>query len=242
MVADHAAREAGQDRRPDRSPRPVRRLSAGRSRCAAGAVRRDPAPDRSAARTARADNMTVGDQMAEDEGRAMRKSPPEVCWSQSPRPMRPSLAVPDADIATAGGLPVDRNDAEPHCLAQQTGSSGESRMKSLDRRRGTKRILGTVLLLATMPSLGLALPRDIGRTSTGAARLQENRARCCEQTGNDCRKKCDDELDPNQPGASAACGIECDDAETKCTNGERVRVGRPGQLYLPPNPGDLYRR
>jgi hypothetical protein len=73
--------------------------------------------------------MTVGDQMAEDEGRAMRKSPPEVCWSQSPRRMRPSLAVPDADIATAGGLPVDRNDAEPHCLAQQTGSSGESRIK-----------------------------------------------------------------------------------------------------------------
>ena len=72
--------------------------------------------------------MTVGDQMAEDEGRAMRKSPPEVCRTQSPRRMRPSLAAPDADIATAGGLPIDRNDPEAHRLAQQRGASGESRL------------------------------------------------------------------------------------------------------------------
>ena len=49
LVADDAAREAGQDRRPDRPPRPLRRLPARRGGGAAGAVRRDPAPDRPAA-------------------------------------------------------------------------------------------------------------------------------------------------------------------------------------------------
>jgi hypothetical protein len=36
---------------------------------------RDPAADRPATRIARADDMTVGGQMAEDDGRAMRKKP-----------------------------------------------------------------------------------------------------------------------------------------------------------------------
>ena len=47
LVAHDAAREAGQDRRPDRAPRPLLRLPTGRGGGAAGAVRRDPAPDRS---------------------------------------------------------------------------------------------------------------------------------------------------------------------------------------------------
>ena len=59
LVADHVAREAGQDRRPDRPARALRRVPAGRSRCAAVAVRRDPAPDRPAARIARAGDVTV---------------------------------------------------------------------------------------------------------------------------------------------------------------------------------------
>ena len=47
LVADDAAREAGQDRRQGRAPRPLRGVPAGRGGGAAGAVRRDPAPDRS---------------------------------------------------------------------------------------------------------------------------------------------------------------------------------------------------
>ena len=41
-----SAREAGQDRRQDRAPRPLRRVPAGRGGDAESAVRRDPAPDR----------------------------------------------------------------------------------------------------------------------------------------------------------------------------------------------------
>jgi hypothetical protein len=48
LVADDAAREAGQDRRQDRAPRPLRRVPAGRGGGAESAVRRDPAPDRPA--------------------------------------------------------------------------------------------------------------------------------------------------------------------------------------------------
>ena len=46
LVADDAAREAGQDRRPHRAPRPLRGVPAGRGGGAASAVRRHPAPDR----------------------------------------------------------------------------------------------------------------------------------------------------------------------------------------------------
>ena len=55
------AREAGEDRRPDRAPRPLRRLPAGRGGGAARAVRRDPAPDRPPARTARCGGLTGAD-------------------------------------------------------------------------------------------------------------------------------------------------------------------------------------
>ena len=51
VVVDHAAREAGQDRRPDRVPRAVPRIPAGRDGSAAADVHGDPAPDRASART-----------------------------------------------------------------------------------------------------------------------------------------------------------------------------------------------
>ena len=56
----HAAREAGQDRRPDCAPRPLRGVPAGRGGGAARAVRRDPAPDRpAAAAVAAAPGMSI---------------------------------------------------------------------------------------------------------------------------------------------------------------------------------------
>ena len=77
VVADDAAREAGQDRRPDRAPRPLRRVPAGRGGGAAGAVRRDPAPDRPLARTARGGGLTGADHGAAGaEGRTMRRDRP----------------------------------------------------------------------------------------------------------------------------------------------------------------------
>jgi Transposase DDE domain group 1 len=46
VVAHHPAREPGQDRRPDRTPWPLRRVPVGRGGGAASAVRRDPPSDR----------------------------------------------------------------------------------------------------------------------------------------------------------------------------------------------------
>ena len=51
MVADHAAREAGQDRRPDRPPWPLRGFQLAEVRSTTSAVRRDLAPDRLAEAT-----------------------------------------------------------------------------------------------------------------------------------------------------------------------------------------------
>src|SRR4051794_38435403 len=69
MVAHDLAREACEDRRPDRAPRAVRGLPARGSGGAADAVRRDPAPDRAPARTARGGGLTGADHgTAEAEG------------------------------------------------------------------------------------------------------------------------------------------------------------------------------
>ena len=77
VVAEHAAREAGQDRRPDRAPRPLPRIPAGRGGGAASIVRRHPAPDRPPARTARCIGLTGANHgAARAEGRAMRRDRP----------------------------------------------------------------------------------------------------------------------------------------------------------------------
>src|SRR3954447_2660045 len=61
VVADDLAPEAGQDRRPDRAVWPPRCLSTRRSGGVAGAVRRDPAPDRPIARTAKSSGLKEAD-------------------------------------------------------------------------------------------------------------------------------------------------------------------------------------
>ena len=58
VVAHDLAREARQDRRPDHAPRPLPGLPARRGGGAARPVRRDPAPDRPLARTARCGGLT----------------------------------------------------------------------------------------------------------------------------------------------------------------------------------------
>ena len=73
LVAHHPAREAGQDRRQDRAPRPLRRVPAGRGRGAARLVRRDPAPDRApAAKTAAAPGVSIeSNERRQPEGRGV---------------------------------------------------------------------------------------------------------------------------------------------------------------------------
>ena len=102
------AREAGQDRRPDRAARALRGLPARRGRRAEGAVRRDPAPDRPAARITRAGDMTGGNQMmAAVEGRVMRWSPAEPAatscrgaWKHLRSLLRVRIAASDTCLLT----------------------------------------------------------------------------------------------------------------------------------------------
>jgi hypothetical protein len=79
VVADHTAREAGQDRRADRAARAVRGLPARRGRGAARPVRRDPPPDRPLASAARCGGLTGSKRGAAGaEGRAMRRARPAI--------------------------------------------------------------------------------------------------------------------------------------------------------------------
>ena len=88
----HPAREACEDRRLDRAPRPLPRVPAGRGGGAPRAVRHDPAPDRPLARAARCHGLTGamgqvepgGESCAEvdQQGRAARIGP----WTEVQRP------------------------------------------------------------------------------------------------------------------------------------------------------------
>ena len=130
VVADHAAREAGEDRRPDRAPRPLRRVPAGRGGGAAGAVRRDPAPDRPLARTARCGGLTGADHGAAGaEGRTMRRDRPAA-------PEQPGSACgPGSGGSSAPGIrrqtcaPIDREAAEEQRFGCQPSPSGECQIK-----------------------------------------------------------------------------------------------------------------
>ena len=74
VVADDAPRKTGQDRRPDRAPRPIRGVPAGRGGRAAGPVRQDPASHRRPAAIRRRSRHEEPERMNDchptDEGRA----------------------------------------------------------------------------------------------------------------------------------------------------------------------------
>ena len=91
LVAHDAAREAGQDRRQDRAPRPLRRLPAGRGGGAASAVRRDPAPDRPAQAKAPPDMSEASKVSSNPTGEVRPRS--HKC---APNQARSRLALPRA--------------------------------------------------------------------------------------------------------------------------------------------------
>ena len=126
VVADDLAREAGQDRRPDRAPRPLRRLPAGRGGRAAGAVRRDPAPDRPPARTARGGGLTGADHGAAGvEGRTMRRRSVEPAGSRR-ADLRRGLASPTPTVAAAlAGLRLTHNPSRSTVEPENGGYLGD---------------------------------------------------------------------------------------------------------------------
>ena len=126
LVADDVAREAGQDRRPDRPARALRRLPAGRGRRAAGTVRRDPAPDQPLARTARGRLIGVNDGAAGTEGRTMRRWLEEP--AERPRPAPGSgLTLPTLPvIAPPFGLLVDQRPFEEPVKPRKPGYLGNA--------------------------------------------------------------------------------------------------------------------
>ena len=79
------APQARQDRRPDRAARTIHRLPAGRGGGAAVVLRRDPAPDRPLARTARCGGQTGANHGAAGcEGRTMRRGSARVTIAAEP--------------------------------------------------------------------------------------------------------------------------------------------------------------
>ena len=92
------------------------------------ALRRDPAPDRPAARIARAGDMTGGNQMmAAVEGRAMRRSPAEPAATSCRGAWKRLRSLPTVRIVASGALPVDRRVSERHRRFRRRWPSGESR-------------------------------------------------------------------------------------------------------------------
>src|SRR4051794_35291061 len=89
MLAEHAAREAGQDRRPDPGPPAGPRVPAGRGGGAARPLFRDPRADRSAARASNAGDVAGVSGMAAEAGRrTMRRRPASGVEPARMRPYR----------------------------------------------------------------------------------------------------------------------------------------------------------
>ena len=126
MVAHDLAREAGEDRRPDRAPRPLRGLPARRGGGAASAVRRDPAPDRPLARTAHGGGLTGADHGAASvEGRTMRRRSVEPAGSRR-ADLRRGLASPTPTVAAAlAGLRLTHNPSRSTVEPENGGYLGD---------------------------------------------------------------------------------------------------------------------
>ena len=136
VVADDLAREAGQDRRPDRAPRPLRRVPAGRGGGAAGALRHDPAPDRPIARTA------GGSVTGASDGAGGTKARGEPCAEDGSAAReraadRPPAALPAPEPLSGGELrPTEgtgvRNLVDkvpiPGRIIREPAASGECRL------------------------------------------------------------------------------------------------------------------
>jgi hypothetical protein len=91
MVADQPAREANQDRREGRQPRPLRHVPAGRGRGVATDVRRDPVADRPTPGTTRARMTGRRDQMRHTTTLDVRLEHGETREFQSGKPARPVI-------------------------------------------------------------------------------------------------------------------------------------------------------
>ena len=129
VVAHDLAREAGQDRRPDRAPRAVRGLPARRGGGAAGAVRRDPAPDRPLARTAHGSGLTGADHGAASvEGRTMRRRSGRARRKPVARPVARSRIAHGDRGPAFGGSSVDAQPFEEHRRTRDRRLSGRCRL------------------------------------------------------------------------------------------------------------------
>ena len=128
LVADHAAREAGQDWRPHRAPWPLRGVPAGRGRSAAGVVRRHPAPDRwPAATVAAAPGVRIGS----DERR--RPSKRGACMidqkallrfaTAARKPQKDAVGSLSNPSTEAAGRPrTSKNSGREHCILLRPGN------------------------------------------------------------------------------------------------------------------------
>ncbi len=127
MDAHDPAREADQDRRQHRAPRPLRRVPAGRGGRAAGAVRHDPAPDRPAAGAARAGDLKRrSGAAAEAKGRAMRRRMASGTGAAQIRPWSRVRRPPPPGIRSRTGVRLDRAPSWAHAVPCRPRPYGKS--------------------------------------------------------------------------------------------------------------------